>query len=130
LARDSALVPIMPDAPARFSTTIDCFRMPDATWHSARIDWSAVPPTGHGQMKVMGRSGYSAAARATPGISRLAPLAAAAVAAAPPSNRRRRIGLAGWRSVMGMSPTLLYVAARSAPTALHAIVRAINITIQ
>ena len=47
----------MPEAPTRFSTMMDCPSTTEANWHRARIDWSAVPPTGHGQMNVIGRSG-------------------------------------------------------------------------
>ncbi len=52
-----ALAPIMPEAPTLFSTAMDWPSTREATWHKARMDWSAVPPAGQGQMKVMGRSG-------------------------------------------------------------------------
>jgi hypothetical protein len=51
------LAPIMPAAPALLSTAIGCLSTREATWQMARMDWSAVPPAGQGQMKVMGRSG-------------------------------------------------------------------------
>ena len=44
-------------APAWLTTAIGCFSTRDATWQIERIDWSAVPPAGHGQMKVIGRAG-------------------------------------------------------------------------
>ena len=47
----------MPEAPARFSTAIGWPSSRAATWQIARIERSAVPPAGQGQMKVMGRSG-------------------------------------------------------------------------
>ncbi len=47
----------MPEAPALFSTTMVWPSCLAATVHSARIVTSAVPPAGHGQMKVIGRSG-------------------------------------------------------------------------
>ncbi len=51
--------PIMPDAPARFSTTMAWPSSRDAAWHKARIATSAVPPGAQGQMKVIGFSGYA-----------------------------------------------------------------------
>jgi hypothetical protein len=81
-----ALAPIMPAAPALLSTAIGCFRIRDATWLIARMEASAVPPAGQGQMKVIGRDGYSSA-RAMRGRTR--PEAVAAVAAAPARSVRR-----------------------------------------
>ena len=73
----------MPEAPARFSTAIAWPRMRLATVHSARIDWSAVPPAGQGQMKVMGRSGQVWASRRVEVPSVAAPRA--------PSTKLRRL---------------------------------------
>jgi len=54
--------------------------------HSARMDWSAVPPAGQGQMKVMGRSGQFWAKRG--------PVAASALAPSVASTNSRRLA---WR---------------------------------
>ena len=51
----------MPEAPVRFSTTTVWPSWRAAATHSARIVVSAVPPAGHGQTKVIGRSGQPAA---------------------------------------------------------------------
>ena len=67
----------MPEAPTRFSTAMAWPSTRAATVHRARIDWSAVPPAGQGQMKVMERSGQ-------PWASRRAGLLASAVAPRAP----------------------------------------------
>ena len=51
------MAPIMPEAPTLFSTAMLWPSTRAATLHRARMDWSAVPPAGQGQMKVMERSG-------------------------------------------------------------------------
>ena len=90
-----ALAPIIPAAPARLSTAIGCFSTRDATWQMDRIDWSAVPPAGQGQMKVIGRAGKSSA-RAQAGNNRLA------APAAPPFRMLRRCRRAGVAIFMGV----------------------------
>ena len=74
----------MPEAPARFSTATAWPRMRLATVHRARMDWSAVPPAGQGQMKVMGRSGQVWASRREEAPSAAAPRA-------PSTKSRRRV---------------------------------------
>ncbi|MNY58298.1 hypothetical protein D3C86_1946200 [compost metagenome] len=77
------MVPIIPEAPARFSSAIGWPSSRAASWQMMRIERSAVPPAGQGQMKVMGRSGKSAA-------NTRAGAAVRAAALRPPSTNWRR----------------------------------------
>src|SRR6218665_4023995 len=83
LAEAKALTPIMPEAPARLSTTIGWPSTRAATTHNARIARAPVPPAVQGQMKLIGRPGQSCARRG-PAVT-----ASAAAPSAPRMNRRR-----------------------------------------
>src|SRR6185295_4464798 len=64
-------MPSAPPAPARFSTTTDCFSSRPSASATGRATVSATPPGGNGTIIVIGRSGHdcACAAAATTGTS-------------------------------------------------------------
>src|SRR5215468_4385339 len=59
-ASAARVLPVVPPAPATFSTTICCPRVRDMFSPTMRATTSVGPPAANGTMRVIGRSGYAA----------------------------------------------------------------------